>query len=324
MESKRSTVELKSSGEERFRARVGSLPEAIRSNNLVDKKTKQNIEYQCFIIQKKQYRITKQSELTDDRINELLDKYYTTKPHLCQLFCLEDHMRFSRLLAFDNTTFRLTLKYSSIKCWTLSSRYVDAICLLVKEPKSDKQTFEIYQCTSQQDAENISYLLSRVKQEPNCMFGKLRSPFSAPSALKTFFGPDSSLSEMRMHMVDDAQQTDLQLEQPKYGPFKARHSYEARYCASDFEAMQSTSTEPLMVRRRRTLPYLENVQSPMAQYGFSSVAKTSTLENNWTDNVTFLQCDPKRGPRLSATGPIYMFAVRIKEDPCKRTSLTLT
>lgn len=123
-----------------------------------------HVFHECDIYILKQIELKKDEEFTRDRIQTLLDKYYSSKNTHCKLYMFDDTMRFERLKSMGRRSFHSELRYEDIKrCSTFRSK-PQALALCVSNHLDDKRTYEFFRCKSPNDINRICNLIDKATQ----------------------------------------------------------------------------------------------------------------------------------------------------------------
>ncbi|TNN20081.1 hypothetical protein EWB00_005447 [Schistosoma japonicum] len=310
-----------------IRSKSYSLPHIQQYNELssislnqlkLDKKTKQSVHYICHICLLKRKEVDLNNELNDENAECFIENHLKKRLAHCNLYCLQDQLRFERSKQCGSNPPRRFILYKHIKFIYLSKNKPYSFILCTQFDNAKCKIYEIYKCKLSQDAKMLYVLIQKAIKDKEfllrdelpypktsigiqCCLIQSTSMHTADTIStydnNTYYKKEKSISNIR-------QQSVLPVSKPLA---RANHLgitsniYEEH--SNELIQKQDVTTASSSKYTNRSLELLKKLNNA---YNIDA----ELHDNTWHVSMILLKTDYIKGPRINDSGPIYMFVAR--------------
>ncbi|KAK4475195.1 hypothetical protein MN116_002276 [Schistosoma mekongi] len=310
-----------------IRSKSLSLPHIQQYNGLstislnqlkLDKKTKQSIYYMCHICLLKRKEVDLNNELTEENAECLIESYLKKRLAHCNLYCLQDQIRFERSKQCGSNPPRKFILYKHIKFIYLSENKPYSFILCTEYDNAKCKIYEIYKCKLSQDAKMLYVLIQKAIKDKEFL---LRDELHYP---KISIGTQCCLIQSTSMHADDRRST--YDDNTHYKKEKPLSNIKQQSVLPVSKSLSRTNllgiTSNIYEEHSNELIHKQDVTTASSsKYNNRSMELLKKLnnaynidaelhDNTWHVSLILLKTDYIKGPRINDSGPIYMFVAR--------------
>lgn len=290
----------------------------------LDKKTKQSVYYICHICILKSKQMNINDELTKDKAEYLIENNLNKRLAHCNLYCLQDQIRFEKSKQCGSNPPRKFLLYKHIKCIYISESKPYTFILCIEYDKAKCKIYEVYKCKLSQDVKMLYILLQKALNDKEFL---LRDELKYPKVsiglqccliydrtMNTTSNINPSIYESNIHYNNEKYMSNIKrqsllpmnksLSRTKFTGVTTNIYEEHSNELIQKQAITSNSPSRYSDISMELLQKLNSAYNPDGEY------KNNNSNKTWHKSLILLQTDYIRGPRINDIGPIYMFVAR--------------
>ncbi|CAH8564227.1 unnamed protein product [Schistosoma turkestanicum] len=312
-----------------IRSKSLSLPQVYEHDGLstyslnqlkLDKKTKQSVYYICHVCLLKSKEVDLNDELTEEKAEFLIESCLKKRLAHCNLYCLQDQIRFEKSKQCGSNPPRKFILYKHIKFMYISENKPYMFILCTEFDKAKRKIYEVYKCKLSQDAKMLYVLLQKALKDKEFL---LREEFKHP---KVSIGSQCCLINDATINTANTVNTTTFGNNTYYNNETYINSIRKRSMLPVSRSISRNNltgiTSNIYVEHSNELIQKQAVTSAsLPKYDGQSTELIQKLsnacnpggkhyDNTWNVSLVLLQTDFIRGARINDTGPIYMFVAR--------------
>lgn len=281
----------------------------------VDKRTKQLLFFETRVCILGRSMLHKDETYTQAKAEVLMNRFYDKRQSHCMLYCLEDSLRFAKTKFIGVQPLRNFVKYKHIRHVFIFEDKPNVFMLCIDSGRSNRRSYEAFKCKRKEDVLALCEIIYKASQDPNSVlrdmapvrevsrYSDLSIPIQYHSASELDRRPYSTeILPLGASTSLDRKLMNGDLEQSNYTrPYRAE------------SLMQSSPTvsRELFVRCQMTndVSASPNCGNNVADE-LRKILLQKSGDQDWEENVTFLQWDNLRGAVVNDRGPVYLYVAR--------------
>ncbi|VDO88219.1 unnamed protein product [Schistosoma margrebowiei] len=287
----------------------------------LDKKTKQSVYYICHICILKSKQINNNDELTKDKAEYLIHSNLNKRLAHCNLYCLQDQIRFEKSKQCSLNPPRKFILYKHIKYIYISEKkpYIFILCIEYDQVKY--KIYEVYKCKLSQDVKMIYSLLQKALNDKEYL---LRDEFKYPKisiGLQCCLIYDKTMNTTNNIMNLSTYENNIHNNNETYMNHIKRQSLLSMNRSLTRNKFTGVTTNIYEEHSNELIQKQPITSTSSSRYSNISMELLQKLNraynpdgeynnNTWHKSLILLQTDYIRGPRINDIGPIYMFVAR--------------
>ncbi|CAI2735089.1 unnamed protein product [Schistosoma spindalis] len=287
----------------------------------LDKKTKQSVYYICHICILKSKQVNLNDELTKDKAEYLIENNLNKRLAHCNLYCLQDQIRFEKSKQCGSNPPRRFILYKHIKCIYISESKPYIFILCIEFDKAKRKIYEVYKCKLSQDVKMLYIVLQKaLKDKEFLLREELKHPkISVGSQCCLIYGRTMNTTS---NINTSTYESDIHYNNEKYMSNIKKQSLlpinrslsRTKLTGVTSNIYEEHSNE--LIQKQAITSTSSSRYSDLSMELLQKLNSAYNLDGEYNNNITWhkslilLQTDFIKGPRINDIGPIYMFVAR--------------